>query len=165
MTIGEELESRFFKVLSCVSDILSCPDLPSQRLLTSGSYAAGACRSMRPNVAGCRCWNSAAVNYWQDVFRTLLRYEFVPRKKTWRERGWRRTRVRRFSAEPCVVRCDRWLSQFWKALQKLRRWLTAERQLNVILAECGVSCQFASKNTVLERPESFRTPSLDYTIL
>jgi len=110
ITIGEELESRFFKVLSCVSDMLSHPDLALQRLLTPVSYGAGAHRSMRPNVAGCRCWDSAAVDHRQDVFRTLFRYGFVPEKKTWPKRGW--VRGGKSSIKSRDVRCDTWLSQF-----------------------------------------------------
>jgi len=106
LTIGEELESRFFKVLSCVGCMLYQAQILSLWLLTSVSNAADPNRSMRIDVAGCRYWNGAAVNQRQDVLCTLLGNGFVPEKEICGKRACREAKFGESCNELHTVRWE-----------------------------------------------------------
>jgi hypothetical protein len=75
MSIGEELESQFFKVLSCVSSILF--QLEMDHLLTLAFSTLGIDRGMCHHVARDCCRDCAAFYYGQDVLCAMPRYGYV----------------------------------------------------------------------------------------
>ena len=93
MSIGEELESRFFKVLSCVSSFStrrSCGNL-----LTPVSRFLGIDRDMRHHV-DCDCFEDrTTLPLGQDVLCAMSGYRFVPEKG--KERGDRIGKLERGS--------------------------------------------------------------------
>jgi hypothetical protein len=79
ISIGEELESRFFKVTSCVSSHLR-PNDDLKRLLMIVPSDLGIDGDLRHYVVRSYCRDSAAFFNRQDVFRAVSGYRSVPEK-------------------------------------------------------------------------------------
>jgi hypothetical protein len=78
ISIGEELESRFFKVTSCVSLYRHAHNYKSLLILIPSGLGINGI--MRHHVARGCCKDSAALFNRQDVLCTLSRYRSVPKK-------------------------------------------------------------------------------------
>ena len=80
IALGEEIESRFFKILSCVSSVLFV--LWSHRftfktVLTYEGSGCDLCHHVARNCGG----NSPSLSYWADILCPMSRYGFVPERK------------------------------------------------------------------------------------
>ncbi len=92
ITIGEELESRFFKVLSCVRSFSFRPSLTRAFFLTLVLPALGFDSDMYHYVARDCCTDSAAFYHGQDVLCPMPGYGFVPETAEGREDGFERAK-------------------------------------------------------------------------
>lgn len=91
ISIGEELQSRFFKVLSCVRSSSLCPSLRRVLFLTQVCPVLGVGRDLCYHVARDRRSHHSTFYHGQDVLCTMSRNGSVSEAAEGREDGFERS--------------------------------------------------------------------------